>query len=115
MPRAIDMHVHLPTASFLQGAIEPFVGPAEKFFRNKVPVRKMEEVAQQYAEWDIVGVLLAWDAETATGLPALTNDEVVPQVHSGSDNERGAEPASGSYPVWQRLPIYNARTMAGRF
>ena len=57
MPRAIDMHVHLPTASFLQGAIEPFVGPAEKFFRTKVPVRKMEEVAQHYAEWDIVGVL----------------------------------------------------------
>jgi predicted TIM-barrel fold metal-dependent hydrolase len=76
MARAIDMHVHLPTASFLQGAIEPFVGPAEKFFRTKVPVRKMEEVAQQYADWDIVGVLLAWDAETATGLPPLTNDEV---------------------------------------
>jgi predicted TIM-barrel fold metal-dependent hydrolase len=29
-----------------------------------------------YEEMDIVGVLLAWDAETATGLPPLTNDEV---------------------------------------
>ena len=80
MPKAIDMHVHLPTASFLGGSIEPFVGPAEKFFRNKVPIREMDEVARQYSEWDITGVLLAWDAETATGLPPLTNDEVASVV-----------------------------------
>ncbi|MGH9760319.1 MAG: amidohydrolase family protein, partial [Blastocatellia bacterium] len=76
MPKAIDMHVHLPTESFLHGSLKPYLGPAEKFFRSKVSVQKMEEVAQKYAEWDIVGVLLAWDAETATGLPALGNDEV---------------------------------------
>jgi predicted TIM-barrel fold metal-dependent hydrolase len=74
------MHVHLPTASFLDGSIKPFVGPAEKFFRSQVPVREMDEVARQYAEWDMTGVLLAWDAETATGLPALTNDEVASVV-----------------------------------
>jgi predicted TIM-barrel fold metal-dependent hydrolase len=80
MAKAIDMHVHLPTASFLDGSIKPFVGPAEKFFRSLVPVREMDEVARQYSDWDIVGVLLAWDAETATGLPALTNDEVASVV-----------------------------------
>jgi predicted TIM-barrel fold metal-dependent hydrolase len=80
MPKAIDMHVHLPTASFLDGSIKPFVGPAEKFFRSQVPVREMDEVARQYSEWDILGVLLAWDAETATGLPPLTNDEVASVV-----------------------------------
>ena len=80
MAKAIDMHVHLPTASFLDGSIKPFVGPAEKFFRSQVPVREMDEVARQYSDWDIVGVLLAWDAETATGLPALTNDEVASAV-----------------------------------
>ena len=80
MPKAIDMHVHLPTASFLNGSIKPFVGPAEKFFRSQVSVREMDEVARQYSEWDITGVLLAWDAETATGLPALTNDEVAAVV-----------------------------------
>jgi predicted TIM-barrel fold metal-dependent hydrolase len=76
MPIAIDMHVHLPTAGFLHGAIKPFLGPAEKFFRSAVPVREMDEVARQYSEWNIIGVLLAWDAETATGLPPLANDEV---------------------------------------
>jgi predicted TIM-barrel fold metal-dependent hydrolase len=76
MPKAIDMHVHLPTASFLDGAIKPFREPAEAFFRARVPLREMDEVARVYEEMDIVGVLLAWDAETATGLPPLTNDEV---------------------------------------
>lgn len=76
MAKAIDMHVHLPTASFLDGAIRPFRVAAETFFRNTVPVREMDEVARLYESLDIIGVLLAWDAETATGLPPLTNDEV---------------------------------------
>ncbi len=76
MPQAIDMHVHLPTASWLDGAIKPYRAPAEKFFRTTVALREMEEVAQLYEELDMVGVLLAWDAETATGLPPLKNDEV---------------------------------------
>ena len=76
MTKAIDMHVHLPTASFLNGAIRPFKVAAETFFRTTVPVREMDEVARMYEGLDIMGVLLAWDAETATGLPPLTNDEV---------------------------------------
>ncbi|HEY7544123.1 MAG TPA: amidohydrolase, partial [Blastocatellia bacterium] len=73
MPKAIDMHVHLPTGSFLNGAIKPFRLAAEKFFRSTVRECEMDEVARMYEEMDIVGVLLAWDAETATGLPPLTN------------------------------------------
>lgn len=76
MPKAIDMHVHLPTASWLDGAIQPYRKPAEQFFRASVPVREMDEVARLYEELDIVGVLLAWDAETATKLKPLSNDEV---------------------------------------
>jgi uncharacterized protein len=33
-------------------------------------------MADEYRNWDLLGVLLAWDAETATGLPPLTNDRV---------------------------------------
>lgn len=80
MAKAIDMHVHLPTKSFLEGAVKPFKAPAEAFFRSKVPVREMAEVAGVYKELDIIAVLLAWDAETATGLPPLTNDEVADVV-----------------------------------
>jgi predicted TIM-barrel fold metal-dependent hydrolase len=76
MTKAIDMHVHLPTVSFLDGAIKPYRILAEKFFRNTVSIKEMDEVARLYEELDIIGVLLAWDAETATGLPPLSNDEV---------------------------------------
>src|SRR5262245_21442012 len=82
MTKAIDMHVHLPTGSFLDGAIKPYRIPAEKFFRGTVPIREMDEVARLYNDLDILGVLLAWDAETATGLPPLTNDEVADVVKS---------------------------------
>jgi hypothetical protein len=74
------MHVHLPTVSFLENAIRPFREPAEKFFRRTVAITRMEEVAKHYEKLDIVGVLLAWDAETATGLPPLTNDEIAGMV-----------------------------------
>ena len=80
MAKAIDMHVHLPTAGFIEGSLGPFAEAAEKFFRSKVPIREMDEVARYYEEIDIIGVLLAWDAETATGLPPLTNDEVADVV-----------------------------------
>ena len=76
MTKAIDMHVHLPTPQFLQHSIKPYVAPAEVFFRSKVTVREMDEVAAHYSALDITAVLLAWDAETATGLPRLTNEEV---------------------------------------
>jgi uncharacterized protein len=80
MAKAIDMHVHLPTGSFLDGAIKPYKLAAEKFFRADVPVRQMSEVAELYEKLDMIGVLLAWDAETATGLPPLSNDEVADVV-----------------------------------
>jgi hypothetical protein len=80
MPKAIDMHVHLPTGSFLDVTIKPYKLAAEKFFRTTVPVREMSEVAALYEQMDMMGVLLAWDAETATGLPPLTNDEVAEVV-----------------------------------
>jgi hypothetical protein len=82
MAFAIDMHVHLPTVSFLDSAIRPFREPAEKFFKSKVAVTRMEDVAKHYQKLDVVGVLLAWDAETATGLPPLTNDEIAGYVRA---------------------------------
>jgi hypothetical protein len=80
MTMAIDMHVHLPTPSFFDISLGPYKEAAEKFFRTTVQFRTMEELARYYRSLDIVGVLLAWDAETATGLPPLSNDEVAAAV-----------------------------------
>jgi predicted TIM-barrel fold metal-dependent hydrolase len=76
MPRAIDFHVHLPTADFLEVAIGPYKEAADRFFRTEVQLRDVEEMAAYYQERDLVGVLLAWDAETATGRQPLKNDTV---------------------------------------
>src|SRR5215470_8866084 len=64
MPRAIDFHVHLPIAEFMDVAIGPFRDAVAQYFHVDVKLR------------DIVGVLLAWDAETATGRKPLRNDTV---------------------------------------
>ena len=76
MPRAIDFHVHLPIAEFMEVAIGKYREAAERYFRAEVKLRDIEEIAAYYAEQDIVGVLLAWDAETATGQKPLRNDTV---------------------------------------
>src|SRR5215831_6555405 len=76
MPRAIDFHVHLPIAEFMDVAIGKYRAATEQFFRMEVKLRDVEEIAAYYAEQDMVGVLLAWDAETATGQKPLKNDTV---------------------------------------
>jgi uncharacterized protein len=76
MPRAIDFHVHLPITEFMDVAIGKFRKATEEYFRSEVKLRDVEEIAAYYRDQDIVGVLLAWDAETATGQPPLRNDTV---------------------------------------
>jgi uncharacterized protein len=76
MPRAIDFHVHLPITEFMDVAIGQYRQATEEYFHIAVKLRDVEEVAAYYHEQDIVGVLLAWDAETATGRKPLRNETV---------------------------------------
>src|SRR5258708_33148291 len=80
MPRAIDFHVHLPTTEFMQVTLGPYAKAAERFFRTEVKLKDIDQIAADYAELDMIGVLLAWDAETATGLPPLRNDSIAQLV-----------------------------------
>jgi predicted TIM-barrel fold metal-dependent hydrolase len=76
MPRAIDFHVHLPISEFMDVAIGQYRDAVARYFHAEVKLRDVEEIAAYYAEREIVGVLLAWDAETATGRKPLRNDTV---------------------------------------
>jgi predicted TIM-barrel fold metal-dependent hydrolase len=76
MPRAIDFHVHLPIAEFMDVAIGQYRQAAEQFFHISVTLRDVDAIAAHYREQDIIGVLLAWDAETATGRKPLRNETV---------------------------------------
>src|SRR5437899_7180063 len=78
--QAIDFHVHLPTPEWLDVSMKGYVEAAESYFRSKVARKSLEELAREYDEMDVVAVLLAWDAETATGRPRVPNDLVAQAV-----------------------------------
>src|SRR5438270_305456 len=74
--RAIDFHVHLPTPEWLDGSMRGYIEAAEAYFRSTVPRRSLDELASDYEAIDVMAVLLAWDAETATGRPRVPNELV---------------------------------------
>lgn len=78
--RAIDFHVHLPTPEWLDVSMRGYVEAAEAYFRSKVARRSLDELAGDYEAIDTVAVLLAWDAETATGRPRVPNELVAQAV-----------------------------------
>ena len=57
-----------------------YIEAAESYFRSKVARQSLEELAREYDDLDVVAVLLAWDAETATGRPRVPNDLVAQAV-----------------------------------
>lgn len=80
--KAIDFHVHLPTPDWLDVSMQGYVEAAETYFRSKVARKTLDELAHEYDAMDIVAVLLAWDAETATGRPRVPNDLVAEAVRA---------------------------------
>lgn len=74
MPRAIDLHVHLPTEEWLQQSLGPHLPATEAYFRQPVRRRTIEQVAEEYAERDVLGVVLDWDDESVTGRGWMGNE-----------------------------------------
>ena len=78
--KAIDFHVHLPTPEWLDVSMKGYIEAAESYFRSRVARQSLEDLAREYDDLDVVAVLLAWDAETATGRPRVPNDLVAHAV-----------------------------------
>jgi predicted TIM-barrel fold metal-dependent hydrolase len=74
LPRAIDLHVHLPTDQWLENAIGPHLPATEKYFRAKVQRKTIEDVAEEYRSRDVLGVVLDWDDRSVTGRGFMGND-----------------------------------------
>jgi uncharacterized protein len=83
--RAIDFHVHLPTPDWLDGSMAGYVEAAEAYFRSTVQRQSLAELADFYRALDAKAVLLAWDAETATGRPRVPNETVAAAVSAHPD------------------------------
>jgi predicted TIM-barrel fold metal-dependent hydrolase len=76
VPRAIDVHVHPSTPEYVDDAMGDFGPACEAYFRTTLPRHDVGEMAEVFRAADVLGVLFAWDAETNTGLPPVTNDFV---------------------------------------
>jgi predicted TIM-barrel fold metal-dependent hydrolase len=74
--RAVDFHVHLPTPDWLDGSMAGYVEAAEAYFRTPVERQSLAQLAATYEQLNVKAVLLAWDAETATGRPRVPNETV---------------------------------------
>ena len=74
--RAIDFHVHLPTADWMDGSMAGYIEPAEAYFRSSAHRGSLDELADRYRALNTRALLLAWDAETATGRPRVPNETV---------------------------------------
>jgi predicted TIM-barrel fold metal-dependent hydrolase len=77
--RAIDVHAHLSTEAYsyekrfgkkVTKALKDYYGVKEVF-------RTEEEMAQEFIDLDVKAFLIAWDSETVTGFPPVSNDYVV--------------------------------------
>ncbi len=83
--RAIDFHVHLPTPDWIDGSMAGYVEAAEAYFRSSVERQSLDELAAKYRALDVRAVLLAWDAETATGRPRVPNETVATAIAEHPD------------------------------
>jgi uncharacterized protein len=72
--KAVDLHVHLPTKEWLENSIGPHLAATEAYFRKSPPRKTLDEVADEYRNRDILGVVLDWDDRSVTGRPWLGND-----------------------------------------
>lgn len=82
--KAIDVHVHPSTAEYHRH-MGDYLAETEKYFRIKVTMRTDEEMANEFRQEDVKGVLLALDTESASGLPRVTNDYVAAVVKKYPD------------------------------
>ncbi len=95
--RAIDVHAH-PSTQTMEETLLPFREAMLKYYRVTTPVRTEEEMAGDFQALDIKSILVAVDAETATGAPACTNDYVASVVKQFPDTFIGA---FGSVDPWK--------------
>jgi predicted TIM-barrel fold metal-dependent hydrolase len=74
LPKAIDLHVHLPTEEWLQNAIGPHLEATERYFRRSPERKTLDQVAEEYRQRDVLGVVLDWNDESVTGRGWLGNE-----------------------------------------
>jgi uncharacterized protein len=78
----IDVHVHPPTKEFLIDSGGGHVEAAAKKFGHTIELRTFEQMLDEYTRCGVEKlVLFAWDAETTSHMPRVTNEFVATAAH----------------------------------
>ncbi|HET9200304.1 MAG TPA: amidohydrolase family protein [Dehalococcoidia bacterium] len=78
MPKAIDLHIHPPVDG--QPEVRRAQEAVSSYFRSEPLPKDSAEMADYYAELDIIGLLLTIDATTARNDPGAGNDYIASLV-----------------------------------
>ncbi|MBM3140315.1 MAG: amidohydrolase [Chloroflexi bacterium] len=113
MVRAIDIHVHIPTPPEYQSQRQrESSGAMSRYFGARAAEQRpmdSDQLADHYAELDMVAVLLTVDAETVSGNPPLPMRHIADVVKKHPDRFIGfgaVDPHKGKMAVQQLNEIH---------
>ncbi len=77
MIKPIDIHAHPPTEEYIIRSGGKYIRHAGEYFGISTEPRSIEEMIETYDKAGVDRtVIVAWDAETATGLPKTSNEYI---------------------------------------
>ena len=74
--KAIDVHAHLNTKEMMEVSLGKYNEAMRKYYKFELNTKTPEEMAQDFIRADVKGILMGWNAESASGLPRLSNDSL---------------------------------------
>jgi len=83
--RFVDVHVHPPLPSVLEGPFRPYLEGLARTLGRTIEPMDVDELAEYFRERSGRAVLMAWDAETATGRRGIGNEAVASLVAAHPD------------------------------
>lgn len=78
--KAIDVHAHVNTEEMMMGCLGTYNEAMQKYYKFETKTKTAEEMANDFIQADVKGILMGWDAEAGTGLPKLSNDGLADMV-----------------------------------
>jgi len=83
--KAIDVHAHPATKEYLEGSFGSVLNRTREHFKHTIPIRSIDEMAEEYRSQGVFGCLSGWDSETTMGEPATSNDLIAEIVRRHPD------------------------------
>lgn len=113
---AIDVHAHPSTKEYLEGSFGSVLQRTREHFKHDIPIRTVDEMAEEYRSQGIMACLGGFDAETNMGSPMTSNDFVAEIVKKHPDvfiGWAGIDPWKGKLAIQEVERAVNVLGMKG--